>query len=252
MSTHARILAVVLTACILPACDRKPEPTAGNAAGDTSPPATSPSADQPAAPSEIPLLPLAKGDFWRYQVGVEVTAPNQPAGAPESKTHQSTRTYLGKLKPAPEKPEVDVFEVVIPNSPTERELVEIYPDRILMRGSIRLTPGEEPKLMWLDPPVPFVLSHIRPGSSLPSLTVAQGETSRGISVVGREDVTVPAGTFRAIRLLMTGKDSGLEMRRTIWFAPGIGIVRDQTARYTADTLLFRQTQELVETNKRRD
>ena len=50
---------------------------------------------------------------------------------------------------------------------------------------------------------------------------------------------------------MTGKDSGLELRRTIWFAPGIGIVKEQTSRYTAETLLFRQTQELTETNRRK-
>ncbi len=245
------VLSSMLALCLLAACERKPNPASGAPAASPPPPPADSPADPPGAPSEIPLLPITKGDFWRYQVQVEVNTPGQAATAPQAKTYQSTRTYLGKLKPAPDKPEVDTFEVVIPDSPTERELVEIYPDRILMRGTVKLAPGEEPKLMWLDPPVPFVLSNIRSGSSLPSLTVAQGEATRGISVVGREDVTVPAGTFRSVRLLMTGKDSGLEMRRTIWFAPGIGIVKEQTARYTADTLLFRQTQELAETSKRR-
>lgn len=244
------VLSTMLAMCLLAACERKQDPASGAPAASPPPTADSP-ADPPSALSEIPLLPITKGDFWRYQVHVEVNAPGQAATAPQAKTYQSTRTYLGKLKPAPDKPEVDTFEVVIPDSPTERELVEIYQDRILMRGTVKTNSSEEPKLMWLDPPVPFVLSNIRSGSSLPSLTVAQGEATRGISVVGREEVTVPAGTFRSIRLLMTGKDSGLEMRRTIWFAPGIGIVKEQTARYTADTLLFRQTQELAETSKRR-
>ena len=234
------------SALYLTACDRKQETSA------TAPPSTPPASETAGdSPSEIPLLALEKGDHWNYKVSIEVNAKDPSGANADTKTYQSVRTYLGKLKPAPDKPEVDTFEVIVPDSPVERELVEIYQDRILMRGSVKLIKGEEPKLMWLDPPVPFVLSNIRSGSSLPSLKVAQGEASRGISVVGREDVTVPAGTYRAIRLLMTGKDSGLELRRTIWFAPGIGIVKEQTARYTAETLLFRQTQELTETNRRK-
>ena len=202
----------------------------------------------PNAVPEVPLLPLTQGDFWRYQVQVEVPPQADPAGTPGTSTYQSTRTYLGKLKPIPDKPEVDVFEVVIPNSPTERELVEVYEDRILMRGSIMITDGVAAKPMWLEPPVPLVLSYIRTGSSLPRLTVAKGGISRSISVVGREDVTVPAGTFRSIHLLMIGKDGDLEMRRTIWFAPRVGIVKELTTRYAKDTMLLRQTQELIETN----
>jgi len=72
--------------------------------------------------------------------------------------------------------------------------------------------------------------------------------SRSTSVVDREDVTVPAGTFRSIRLLMIGKDSDLEMRRTIWFAPRVGIVKELTTRYAKDTMLLHQNQELIETN----
>lgn len=218
------------------------------------PPATTPQTPaaavtpDPKAAGEIPLLAIKKGDFWRYVVQVEVTSQDQPDSPPQITRHETTRTFLGKIKPAADKPEVDAFEVVVPNTPTERELVEIYDDRILMRGSIRITDGVASPPMWLEPPVPFVLSNIRTGSSMPALSVAEGERTRGIFVVGREDVTVPAGTFRAIRLLMTGKDLELEMRRTIWFAPGVGIVKELNTRYTKEIMLLRQTQELVETS----
>ncbi|MCF7733403.1 MAG: DUF3108 domain-containing protein [Akkermansiaceae bacterium] len=233
------LMLAIGAALFISSCRETPPPPSD--AGDQTTPV------DPKFPNEIPLLPVKMGDFWRYQVQVEVNTPDHPA----TTRHETTRTYLGKLKPVPDKDEVDVFEVVIPNSPTERELVEIYEDRILMRGSLKITDGKASPPIWFDKPVPFVLSNIRPGSSFPPLTVADGEVTRGIHVVGREEVTVPAGSYRTIRLLMTGVDGkqlGLELRRTIWFAPGVGIVKELTTRYTRDAILVRQTQELIETN----
>jgi hypothetical protein len=42
---------------------------------------------------------------------------------------------------------------------------------------------------------------------------------------------VPSGTFPSIRLLMLGMDGDLELRRTIGFSPGTGIVREEKTRY---------------------
>ena len=47
---------------------------------------------------------------------------------------------------------------------------------------------------------------------------------------------------------MTGTDGGVELRRTIWFAPGIGIVREEKTRYRTGKLLFRETQQLAQTS----
>lgn len=244
----------VFAAVLLTAACKKAAPAAASPPPAASPPASAPSGAPPGAPgpSEIPLLPVKQGDVWRYQVKIEIPAGVASPEAPASiTTHELTRTYIGKVKPLENKPEVDCFEVVIPGSPTERELVEIYEDRILMRGAIIITDGVAGQPQWLEPPVPFVLSNIRTGSAFPELSVAEGSRTRHSSVVGREDVTVPAGTFRAIRLLMTGKDGPLEMRRTIWFAPGIGIVRQEKARYVDEKVLLRETQELQETSVKR-
>ncbi|MCU0779786.1 MAG: hypothetical protein MUF04_01640 [Akkermansiaceae bacterium] len=210
---------------------------------------------EPDAPSEVPLLPIKAGDFWRYQVDLEVmnpsTAADGAAAAPETRSFSVTRTYLGKLPVKPDKPPVDVFEVVTPGEETERELVEIHADQIHLRGSVPFKDGVAGKPIWLDTPVPFVAANIRAGSSLPSISMAEGEVTRGIQVVGREEVVVPAGTFRAIKLLMSGMDSkaaGIEMRRTTWFAPGVGIVKEITSRYTKDLKIMTRTQILTETS----
>jgi len=198
--------------------------------------------------NDIPLMPVKKGDTWVYTVHLEIPADvTSPGAAAVDEKHSRTRTYLGKLSAAEGLPEVDCLEVVVPGSPVEREFVEIHEDRILMRGSMILRP-ETTRPMWLDHAVPFVFAGMKPGTESPEIQTAGGALSRKTQVVGREDVTVPAGTFPSIRLLMTGMDGELELRRTIWFAPGTGIVREEKARYRKGQLIFRETQALEKTS----
>jgi hypothetical protein len=201
------------------------------------------------AKSDVPLLPVTKGDAWIYKVHLEIPENVTSPGAAEvDQNHQRTRTYLGKISPAAGLPEVDCFEVVVPQSPVEREFVEIHDDRILMRGSMIMRP-ETTRPMWLDHPVPFVVAGMKAGTETPEIQVPGGSLSRKTQVIGREDVTVPAGTFPSIRLLMSGSDGDLELRRTIWFSPGTGIVREEKTRYRFDKVIFRETQELAKMTK---
>lgn len=204
------------------------------------------SGEEAARAADTPLLRVAPGDAWIYQVLLEIPAGVTSAGAAEVSTrYQRTRTYLGKVSAADGLPETDCFEVVVPGSPREREFVEIHDDRILMRSSLILRP-ETTRPMWLDRPAPFVIAGMRPGSALPDLKSADGGLTRQTRVIARETVTVPVGSFGCIRLLTTGGDGDLELRRTIWFAPGYGIIREEKTRYRRDQLLFRETQELAE------
>ncbi len=201
-----------------------------------------------AVDADIPLMPVIKGDTWIYEVHLEIPAGVTSPGASEvEEKHRRTRTYLGKISPARGLPEVDCMEITVPGSPAEREFVEIHADKILMRGSMILRP-ETTQPMWLDPPVPFVIAGMKPGTESPAIQASGGSLSRKTQVVARESVTVPAGTFPAIRLLMTGTDGEIELRRTIWFAPGTGIVREERTRYRTGKLLFRETQQLTQTS----
>jgi hypothetical protein len=100
--------------------------------------------------------------------------------------------------------------------------------------------------LWLDPPVPFVIAGMRPGTELPEIKDAQGAVTRKTQVIAREDVTVPAGKFASIRILTTGTDGDMELRLTRWFSPGNGIIREEKTRYRKEKLIFRETQELKE------
>ncbi len=229
MRTIPQILSCAWLALAVCACDSK---SGGGTAPDD-------------ASADVPLLPVSPGDSWIYQVRLEIPAGVTSAGAAEVGTsYQRTRTYLGKISAAENLPVADCFEVRVPGSPPEREFVEIHPDCILIRGSQILRP-ETSRPMWLERPALFVIAGMKAGETMPELKTADGNITRQTKVIARESITVPAGTFRCIRLLTTGRDGELELHRTIWFAPGTGIVREEKTRYRRDQLVFRETQELA-------
>lgn len=197
--------------------------------------------------ADMPILPLDAGDWWKYRVNVEVPPGITSEGAAAVEIeHDKKRVYLGKITPGEGLPEVDAFDVTVPGQPLERELVEIYEDRIMMRGSARPDKGGKP--VWLETPIPFVFAGMRPGMEMLPLSIQDGASKRITKVVARESVEVPAGTYPCIRLLMTGNDGQLELRRTTWFSPGTGIVKEEKTRYAGEKLIFRETTSLVETN----
>lgn len=233
---------LVSLALALPSCDKQ-------AASDASSSTTEESVEKDAARKEdIPILPIEKGAIWEYEAKVEIPAGVTSRGAAAVQTSFTrTRRYLGKVKPAEELPETDCFEVSVPGSPDEREFVEIHDDRVLLRGSLIMRP-ETTRPLWYEHPVPFVEAGMRPGTEAPGISAGGGAMVRRIQVIAREKVTVPAGEYDTIRLLMTGTDGDMELRRTIWFAPGTGIVREEKTRYRGDRLLFREEQALARTN----
>ncbi len=140
---------------------------------------------------------------------------------------------------------VDIFEVKSPGQPVVQELVEIFENRVMMRGSL-LPEDPAGTVTWLDNPVLFVFAGMRPGQESANISILEGTRNRSIQVVARESVTVPAGEFEAIRLLMTGNDGEVTLRKTTWFSPKTGIVKEETVRYVADKLIFRNTTDLLE------
>lgn len=230
---------LALAPLLLSACDSKKDP------------APPPSPDRTDVRSDMPILPVSPGDTWTYEVNLGIPADVTSAGAAEVEAkHRRTRTYLGKIPAAEGLPATDCFEVRVPGFPNEREFVEIHDDRILMRGSLLMRP-ETTRPMWLETPVPFVIAGMKPGTAMPEMKSADGGLARSTQVIARESITVPAGSFPCIRLLTTGSDGDLELRRTIWFAPGSGIIREEKSRYRREQLIFRETHQLVELKRAR-
>lgn len=201
-----------------------------------------------AFPNDTPILKANDGDCWEYRVVSEV---HKADGSVDRREGSRSRTFLGQREPIPGKGRFDTFQVAEDGKPLELEFVAIKPDSITLHGSQSLRdPQALPAL--LSQGVPFVRAGLRGGEDLPLIQLGDNaqdpdaaKVTRKIRVIGREQVQTTAGSFEAIRLLMTGVEGPFELRRTIWFAPGDGIVMEHKERYAKTKLLVSEQHELV-------
>lgn len=209
--------------------------------------------------ADMPILPVSVGDRWTYHVTLQVPENAQHEGSPLiSQSFERKRTYLGKIKPSGNRPETDCFEIEATGSPIEREFVEINEASVQMRGS-EIVGNAEALPLWMEPAVTLVQAGVKAGESLPPIQIKDPRTgaeyAREIQVVGREKVAVANREFATIRILMSGKDgtvNPIEMRRTIWFAPGYGIVKEEKSRFVNDKLILKETIELKSIQMKND
>lgn len=191
------------------------------------------------------ILPVRKGDIWRYRVETTLTRSD---GGEETRVVERVRKYLGEVRKDAEGQAIEAFEIVEEGVPIEQELVRILPDRILACGSLSLAGPNLQPIIFANP-VPFVRRGLKGGEDLPEIRFGQkggAEVVRKIRVIGPEEVEVKAGRFDTIKLLFTGQDGPLGIRRTVWFAEGTGIVREEKERFTkAGGVLTHESHELV-------
>ncbi len=204
-----------------------------------------------AAAADTPLLRISAGDFWKYEVRVEIPAgvTGREAAAVDV-THPRTRTFLGKVPFIEGEPQAECFEVTTPGSAPTREFVAIWDDRVELLGEM-LMKGPESRPIVFPRPILFIRAGLRAGDNIeiPALTFeGSGMVApRSCRVIGREEIEVPAGRFQAIRLLMGSIDGKIETRRLLWFSPGVGIVREERVRYADGRIIVRETHVLSET-----
>lgn len=207
-----------------------------------------------AAAADTPILRISAGDFWKYQVRVEIPAgvTGREAAAVDV-THTRTRKFLGKVPFIEGEPEAECFEVTTLGSAPTREFVAIWDDRIELLGEM-LMKGQESRPIVFPKPILFIRAGLRAGDNIeiPSLTFeGSGMVApRSCRVIGREEIEVTAGKFQAVRLLMGSIDGKIETRRLLWFSPGVGIVREERVRYADGRIIVRETHELSETGHR--
>jgi hypothetical protein len=85
-----------------------------------------------------------------------------------------------------------------------------------------------------DPDDTWEWKGIRPGIQAVDLEESN-------QVVGIEEVTVPAGTFQAIKVVTDAVQAGASVKRTYWYADGVGFVKG-----VIESSSFKSTSELIE------
>lgn len=215
----------------------------------------------PALAEEEPLLKLTKGDTWDYRVVVE--APHgavMPGGEDIAikktvegvrATFKKSRVYAGKTKPKADRPAFDTFQMVRSGRIVEFEFSDFQKDAVYALGSKDTTRKESPVVL-LNQPLLIYSSANQPGDRW-EIKSGDGVKSplfnREFRIFGEEEVEVPAGKFTGVRIVMTGLSGQTEIKRTVWFAKGVGFVKEEKTYYSDSKRLIHQTMELTNFKK---
>ena len=204
-----------------------------------------------------PMLKLTAGDRWEYKVtilaprgskmpeGEGVTVKEVTDGI--QSTFSKVRIYDGKKPPKPEAELLDTFRVERNHKIEEIEFSDVRPNAIYARGWKK--EGDQPGEVFLLTKPLLMVAAVNQAGDQWEIKSGDGKTTplfnRKFRVFGHEKVTVPAGKFEALRVEVTGTSGLTEIKRTYWFAKGIGFIKEEKTYYTQTTRLIHQVMELT-------
>jgi hypothetical protein len=176
-----------------------------------------------------PLLPAGEGTTWVYDSTETLT------GAAPVRSVVTVRAGKQLL----DGKEVVKLETLSGNAVAKTELVTLNESGIMCLARS----GKDGKIAKLDPPEPLIVAPLKVGAAWDSNGEMAGlKMHQRFTVVGEENVTVPAGRFRAFHLQC--EDSSLmSIKLDRWFVPGTGFVKE-TAVIRGPGVLQRVTLEL--------
>lgn len=180
-----------------------------------------------------PLLPTTEGMTWQYDA-TEETGDGNNNRSVLTRRLAGTENFGSKELLKLETFSGDVLSV------TELVAVDDNGIRCFARGS-----GADGKITGLSSPEIIIPEHLRKGAKWEADgRVADIAMHQNWSVDDAEQVTVPAGHFRAFRL-HCAQASPASITFDRWFAPGVGFVKEVTTmRSPTGELLGRRTLEL--------
>lgn len=175
------------------------------------------------------LLPTGEGTTWEYESTETLT------GAEPVRSVVTVRAGKQLL----DGKEVVKLETLSGNTISKTELVSVNENGIMCVARS----GKDGKIAKLNPPEPIIVAPLKVGAAWDSNGEVAGIKMRQhFTVVGEENVTVPAGRFRAFHLQC--EDSSLmSIKLDRWFVPGTGFVKE-TAVIRGPGVLQRVTLEL--------
>lgn len=199
------------------------------------------------------------GDSWIYQVVVEVREGTKlPEGVDGQKvenldgkvraSYVQTNVYKG-VKPMREGgPDAHVFHVFNGGQLQEIQYMNITDEAVEALGAKQ--EGKRPRgVMPLSKPIPLVMAEWKGGEAFPFMMdhVAGDQKVRMVRkfrVLGWEGLETRAGKFKALHVQVTGVNGAMELKRSYWFAPGKGFIKEVKKYYLGDSVVFSQTRVL--------
>lgn len=222
---------------------------------------------------KVPVWKPEVGQRWQYQVSVTVQEgtelpkdiPNQKVEQLEGKvraTYPQTVTYRGlqpmqksKQAEGDKKEEVEpvvghAFTVYNSDQLVETQLMKISDQMV---EAIGLHPaGGEPKLF--DKAIPLLDHSWKGGEFFTYMLdfVQDGKKARIVrkcKVIGWENLETKAGKFRALHVQASGLNGKMEIKRSYWFAPGTGFVKEVKKYYVGERTILTQIRVLEKMGK---
>ena len=195
------------------------------------------------------------GETWKYKVQKEVPIEIALSVAEASRRPQRTesghlitfervRTCTGPRQLEGGAGTVTSMEILENGIRRGEELYDIGPKGIFSRGWLGHEQDKAGARVLLKDPVPIAMTKMQPG---------QVWTASGLDpdrrflfrVIEHARVTVPAGKFDAARIQITSSLGGKSLKRTIWFAENVGIVKEESVYYGPQRTRVREHAELV-------
>ncbi len=161
-----------------------------------------------------PLLPAGEGTTWEFDSTETLTgaAPVRSVAT----VRAGKQLFDGK--------EVVKIETLSGNVVSKTELVSVNENGVMCLARS----GKDGKITKLSPPEPIIVAPLKVGAAWDSSGEVAGIKMRQhFTIVAEENVTVPAGRFRAFHLQC--EDSSLmSIKLDRWFVPGTGFVKETT------------------------
>ena len=161
-----------------------------------------------------PLLPTGEGTTWEYD-STETLTGGAPARTVVT-VRAGRQVFDGK--------EVVKLETLAGNVVTKTELVAVDEKSITCVARS----GKDGKVTKLNPPEPIIAGPLKVGAAWKVENEVAGIiTHQSCTAIAEENVTVPAGRFRAFHVQCEGS-SLMSIKFDRWFVPGTGIVKETT------------------------
>lgn len=204
------------------------------------------------------------GDSWTYRVVVEVQEGSElPEGVDGQKvekldgkvraTYTQTNVYQGLKLMKEDLPKAHAFYVSAGKQLMEIEYMNITKNTLEAAGSKK--EGKEPKdVIPLSKSIPLIHSGWKGGEAFPfMMDVVVGKQKvrmvRKFKVLGWETLETKAGKFKALHVQVTGLNGPMEIKRSYWFTPQTGFIKEVKKYYLGDKTVFTQTRVLEKLGK---
>jgi len=160
------------------------------------------------------LLPTADGTSWEYD-STETLTGTAPVHTVVT-VRASKEVFEGK--------EVVKLTTLSGDVVSKTELVTVNDHGVICLARS----GKDGKIAKLDPPETMIAAPLKSGASWDlDGEVLGNKIHQHFTVVGEENITVPAERFRAVHF-QCGDSSLMSIKLDRWFVPGTGLVRETT------------------------